>query len=88
MFSQDLNLRQRKWLELLKDYDVSVLYHLGKANIIANALSSVSMDSAAHIENGRKELVKDVHQLVWLGVRLSDSHLDSQGYIPPILIIM
>ncbi|WMV50916.1 hypothetical protein MTR67_044301, partial [Solanum verrucosum] len=34
----DLNLRQRKWLELLKDYDMSVLYHPGKANVVADAL--------------------------------------------------
>ncbi|KAF3639115.1 hypothetical protein FXO37_24093 [Capsicum annuum] len=31
--------RQRKWLELLKDYDISLHYHLGKANMVANALS-------------------------------------------------
>ena len=41
IFSQrDLNLRQRRWLELLKDYDVTILYHLGKANVVADALSS------------------------------------------------
>ena len=40
IFSQrDLNLRQRRWLELLKDYDVTILYHPGKANVVADALS-------------------------------------------------
>ncbi|WMV41066.1 hypothetical protein MTR67_034451, partial [Solanum verrucosum] len=34
-----LNLRQRRWLELLKDYDMTVLYHPGKANVVADALS-------------------------------------------------
>ena len=39
VFTQrDLNLRQRRWLELLKDYDMSVLYHPGKANVVADAL--------------------------------------------------
>jgi ribonuclease HI len=33
------NLRQRRWLELIKDYDLDIQYHPGKANIIANALS-------------------------------------------------
>ena len=33
----DLNLRQRRWLELLKDYDVTILYHPGKANVVADA---------------------------------------------------
>ncbi|XP_070008757.1 uncharacterized protein [Nicotiana sylvestris] len=36
---RDLNLRKRRWLELLKDYDISILYHLGKANVVADALS-------------------------------------------------
>lgn len=44
VFSQkDLNLHQRKWLELLKDYNMSILYHPGKANIVADALSWMSM---------------------------------------------
>ncbi|XP_015078468.1 uncharacterized protein LOC107022344 [Solanum pennellii] len=36
---RDLNLRQRKWIELLKNYDITILYHLGKANVVADALS-------------------------------------------------
>jgi hypothetical protein len=34
-----LNLRQRRWLELIKDYDLGINYHPGKANVVANALS-------------------------------------------------
>ena len=34
-----LNLRQRRWLELFKDYDCIIDYHLGKANVVADALS-------------------------------------------------
>ena len=36
---KELNLRQRRWLELLKDYDCIVDYHPGKANVVADALS-------------------------------------------------
>ncbi|KAA3473644.1 reverse transcriptase [Gossypium australe] len=36
---KELNLRQRRWVELLKDYDCSIEYHPGKANVVANALS-------------------------------------------------
>ncbi|KAE8715075.1 hypothetical protein F3Y22_tig00110187pilonHSYRG00520 [Hibiscus syriacus] len=36
---KELNLRQRRWLELLKDYDCVIDYHPGKANIVADALS-------------------------------------------------
>ncbi|KAL0536907.1 hypothetical protein IC582_025870 [Cucumis melo] len=36
---KELNMRQRRWLELVKDYDCEILYHLGKANVVADALS-------------------------------------------------
>ena len=36
---KDLNMRQRHWLELVKDYDCDILYHPGKANVVADALS-------------------------------------------------
>ncbi|KAD6795232.1 hypothetical protein E3N88_06128 [Mikania micrantha] len=36
---KDLNMRQRRWLELLKDYDCEILYHPGKANVVADALN-------------------------------------------------
>jgi hypothetical protein len=40
IFTQkDLNLRQRHWLELIKDYDLEIHYHPGKANLVADALS-------------------------------------------------
>ncbi|KAL4340201.1 hypothetical protein GQ457_08G033160 [Hibiscus cannabinus] len=39
---KDLNLRQRRWMELLKHYDLVIDYHPGKANAVANALSQKS----------------------------------------------
>jgi len=43
LFSQnELNMRQRQWIELLKDYNYDILYHPGKANKIADALSRKS----------------------------------------------
>jgi hypothetical protein len=37
IFTQsELNLRQRRWLELIKDNDLSIHYHPGKANIVAD----------------------------------------------------
>ena len=40
IFTQkELNLRQRRWLELIKDYDMRLHYHPGKANVVADALS-------------------------------------------------
>ncbi|GJU13068.1 putative reverse transcriptase domain-containing protein [Tanacetum coccineum] len=39
---KELNMRQRRWLELLSDYDCELRYHLGKANVVADALSRKS----------------------------------------------
>ncbi|GJZ58542.1 putative reverse transcriptase domain-containing protein [Tanacetum coccineum] len=36
---KELNMRQRHWLEFLADYDCEIRYHLGKANVVADALS-------------------------------------------------
>nr|GFB12994.1 putative reverse transcriptase domain-containing protein [Tanacetum cinerariifolium] len=41
---KDLNMRQRHWLKLLSDYDCDIRYHLGKANVVANALSRKERD--------------------------------------------
>ncbi|WVZ51702.1 hypothetical protein U9M48_002817 [Paspalum notatum var. saurae] len=43
IFTQnELNMRQRRWLELIKDYDLEIHYHPGKANVVADALSRKS----------------------------------------------
>ena len=40
IFTQkELNMRQQRWLELIKDYDYTISYHPGKANVVADALS-------------------------------------------------
>ena len=40
IFTQaNINIRQRRWLELIKDYDLEIHYHPGKANVVADALS-------------------------------------------------
>ena len=58
---KELNLRQRIWLEFLKDYDMSVYYHPTKVNIVAEALRILSIGSVSHVEEERKELVNNVH---------------------------
>nr|GEV61144.1 hypothetical protein [Tanacetum cinerariifolium] len=63
-----LNMRQRHWLELLSDYDCEIRYHLGKANVVGDALS-------------RKERIKPlrVHALVMtIGLDLPRQILEAQ----------
>ena len=49
---------------------MSVHYHHGKANVVAYDLSRLTRGSVAHVEEERKELVKDVHRLACLGFSL------------------
>ncbi|WMV58066.1 hypothetical protein MTR67_051451 [Solanum verrucosum] len=45
-----------RWFELLKDYDMSILYHLDKANVVVDALSRLLIDSVAHEEDTKQGL--------------------------------
>ncbi|WVZ81080.1 hypothetical protein U9M48_028503 [Paspalum notatum var. saurae] len=48
IFTQnELNMQQRRWLELIKDYDMEIHYHPSKANVVANALSRKSYANMA-----------------------------------------
>ena len=68
VFTQkELNIHWRQWIEFLKDSDMSVHYHPGKANVVVDALRKLSVRSVAHIEEERKEIAKDVHMLAQFG---------------------
>nr|GEX62720.1 reverse transcriptase [Tanacetum cinerariifolium] len=54
-------MRQRRWLELLKDYDTNIQYHTGKANVVADALSRKS-GMIAGIK-AEEEIIRDLERL-------------------------
>jgi ribonuclease HI len=68
IFTQiDLNLWQHRWLELIKDYDLEVHYHPGKANVVADALSRKSYANKVRATPVSKELCAEF-KLLNLGI--------------------
>jgi hypothetical protein len=64
IFTQkDLNLRQHCWLELIKDYDLEIHYHPGKANLVADALSQKEHVRSAVVAQLPDEIVEDFRRL-------------------------
>jgi hypothetical protein len=55
----ELNMRQRRWLELTKDYDCKINYHSSKANVVANALSRKSTMELATLGISQPQLIKE-----------------------------
>ena len=63
IFTQgDLNMRQRRWMEFLDDYDFTLHYHPGKANVVADALSRKSRGALASIASRVWRILKTVGQ--------------------------
>ncbi|GJW40749.1 putative reverse transcriptase domain-containing protein [Tanacetum coccineum] len=65
---KDLNMRQRRWLELFSDYDCEIRYHPGKANVVADALS--------HKEHNKPLLVRAL--VMTIGLNLPKQILKAQ----------
>jgi hypothetical protein len=64
IFTQsELNLRQRRWLELIKDYDLEVHYHPGKTNFVTDALSRKSYANGLQLTFIPVELRAEIEHL-------------------------
>jgi hypothetical protein len=64
IFTQsNLNLRQRRWLELIKDYDLVINYHPAKANVVADGLSRRSHVSQVVVDSMPFELCEEFNKL-------------------------
>ena len=87
LFSQkDLNMRQRRWIELIKDYDCTIEYHLGKANIVADALSRKPSSSLAQL---KAEYLTMLVELRSMGVNLetiASGTLVAAFHVRPVLV--
>ncbi|KAK4381676.1 Retrovirus-related Pol polyprotein from transposon.6 [Sesamum angolense] len=60
---KELNLRQRRWIELLKDYDCTIDFHLGKANVVADALSRKSSNTLASLGSHNQTLLLEMRSM-------------------------
>ena len=58
-----MNIRQRRWIKLLKDYDCTILYHPSKTNIVVDALSRKFMGSLVAIARRKPHLLHDLKSL-------------------------
>ena len=65
-------MRLRRWIELLKDYDCIIQYHPGKANVVADALSTKFVGSLAAIKGCQRQLLGDLRSLQ-VHIRVLDS---------------
>jgi hypothetical protein len=59
----DLNMRQRRWLELIKDYDLEVHYHPGKANVVAYALCQKSQCNCVTMDSRINTLCDELNKM-------------------------
>ncbi|GFS41509.1 hypothetical protein Acr_00g0074760 [Actinidia rufa] len=64
LFTQkDLNLRQRRWMEYMENYDFELYYHPEKANVVADALSMKSLSVLASISIHEWKMLQDIGEL-------------------------
>ena len=56
-------MRQRRWLQLIKYYDLKILYHPRKANVVAEALRRKKQVDVATMITSRREIVEDLRRM-------------------------
>jgi hypothetical protein len=64
LFTQkELNMRQRRWLELIKDYDCEINYHPDKANVVTDSLRRKSTVELAALRISQPRLIKELTRM-------------------------
>ena len=82
LFTQkEPNIRQRRWIELINDYECTIEYHPGKANVVTDAPSRRPMSSLSHLRAVHLPRLMELRslgvglELTYLGVLLATFHV-------------
>ena len=79
IFTQsEFNLRQRRWLELIKDYNLDLQYHPGKANVVVDALSRKAHYNVVRQKTHQPELAQELKHL--------NLHIVKQGMVNTLVV--
>ncbi|GJV22833.1 putative reverse transcriptase domain-containing protein [Tanacetum coccineum] len=80
---RELNLRQQRWIELLNDYDCEIWYHLGKANVVAGALSRKERDKPLRVRalmmTVHNDLPKQTHEAQEEAMKVENAEAENLG---------
>ena len=81
----DLNIRQRRWMEFLEDYDFTLHYQPGNANVVVHALSQKSWGALASIASREWQMLETVGQFELQYSEHAQGTLGSLGAMPSLL---
>ena len=82
---RDLNMRQRGWMEFLEDYDFTLCYHLGKKNVVVDALNWKSRGVLASIASREWQMLETVGQFRLQYIEQAQGTLGSLMATPSLL---
>ena len=82
---QDLNMRQHRWMEFLEDYDFTLHYHHGRANVVADELSRKSRGALASVASREWQMIETVRQF---GLQYNEQSQCTLGSLVAILSLL
>uniref|UniRef100_A0A7N2LFY1 RNA-directed DNA polymerase n=1 Tax=Quercus lobata TaxID=97700 RepID=A0A7N2LFY1_QUELO len=83
---KELNMRQRRWLELVKDYDCSINYHPGEANVVADTFSRKPSSFSVALLTTQKEIIQDLERIeIEVVMNHSEAYLASLSVQPTLV---
>ena len=83
---KELNIRQRRWLELVKDYNYTTNYHLGKANVVADVLSRKFAGFSGTLITSQPRILEDLKRMDIDLVPKQYSYMLSMLTIQPLIV--